>query len=1113
MKHFKPNVVRGGKAIGLGNNLFLMKGRKHSEGGIDVGENPRTGLEVEDNEVMQVSPKGVKVFSAQPILGGKSPAQYVLEGASPYNVFNAQESWKKFNGVNDDGTQKKVDNRKEYVTRKLEDYDIFDDDTLALRQRFMESNFVNDSISPAGAKGAYQIMPHIYNAYVKRTGKKGDLTNYEYNKSIRDWLLAEDIAKNKKLMHDDQLPIVKLAKQYGAYNWGSGNLQKYLNNQVAKGIDINNSLDWLEGLPRETRDYINFIVLGKDANKYKTNSIYNQTLKQRGIKALGGNKPRTVTVNKGDSWISIANKNNINLDDLFKWNNVNPETGEGFRDLNPNDVLYLYNPYKLDASVVTADSPKDYVDFGKEGQKTIDKYARSLNYKDITIDDIPKHLQVAVMQRSINLAQNNAADKAAKVGLNLGMFLTNPIGYISGVAAQKGAAYLNDRVSGRNEYDYSDVLNYTPVRGRKYAKDNPVKSTLTDMAVGASPSALKNIFNNSTQLATAFRNAANNAAGTAEAMGINRISIPNVVKDIQKGHNYTSYSKGIGKSGNVVYKSTKNGYKPVLSNKGGYIHKASSNVSNSFLEKPISPVIPINSPISPLIFTPINAPIFLNRENPNRPLVLRNNGIYEQQGFNAWQLPYNGNDIKNFIPGTGSLNIKGKAPIGNAIEDQALTRESTTINKGYVPRISKYILDYVSGTPLNIYSGLGINYDESNPQSLIFGNYKYGGIHIKPSKRGTFTAAAKKHGMSVQGFASKVLANKSNYSPSLVKKAVFARNASKWHKKELGGQLNNNDMTFDYLLGSNRQLYRLGGCRKKAQNGIYVDGKLYNRKGEALFDTNIEPAIVTAVRTPQMNYDIDDNDLKLSIPVINDRLNLDTSLERLRQERLNNYKNSRIRNVSTNNNDLERQTLAANIIGNTLATGINAVAVASRQFPRNIPLRAVKQNTEYNVEPELNSTRETVAKNERDITDNTASSRVAVNRRQLARNLGNRTLNEIYGQKENIENDLVRRNLANIQNVGNQNIANINQWLANKAKFNNEKADAMSEALVAGINNTADVIGDYAVNKRRDKQYRMNLFLEFLKSPYAPGAINSEEAKQIATKLGIIDEYNKYFNV
>jgi hypothetical protein len=56
-------------------------------------------------------------------------------------------------------------------------------------------------------------------------------------------------------------------------------------------------------------------------------------------------------------------------------------------------------------------------------------------------------------------------------------------------------------------------------------------------------------------------------------------------------------------------------------------------------------------------------------------------------------------------------------------------------------------------------------------------------IKIKPSKEGTFTAAAKKHGKSVQGFASQVLNNKVNYSPAMVKKANFARNASKWNKK------------------------------------------------------------------------------------------------------------------------------------------------------------------------------------------------------------------------------------------------------------------------------------------------------------------------------------------
>lgn len=64
---------------------------------------------------------------------------------------------------------------------------------------------------------------------------------------------------------------------------------------------------------------------------------------------------------------------------------------------------------------------------------------------------------------------------------------------------------------------------------------------------------------------------------------------------------------------------------------------------------------------------------------------------------------------------------------------------------------------------------------------------KGGGIHIAPSKKGTFTAAAKKHGKSVQAFASQVLANKENYSPAMVRKANFARNSAKWHAD--GGHL------------------------------------------------------------------------------------------------------------------------------------------------------------------------------------------------------------------------------------------------------------------------------------------------------------------------------------
>lgn len=102
-----PNIVRGGTAVPLGNNYYYMTGRKHETGGIDIGKNPRTGLEVEDGEVMHIGKNEIKVFSAQPFLNGKSPAQRVIQGDNPNAVFNAQESFKKRNKINDDGTKKK----------------------------------------------------------------------------------------------------------------------------------------------------------------------------------------------------------------------------------------------------------------------------------------------------------------------------------------------------------------------------------------------------------------------------------------------------------------------------------------------------------------------------------------------------------------------------------------------------------------------------------------------------------------------------------------------------------------------------------------------------------------------------------------------------------------------------------------------------------------------------------------------------------------------------------------------------------------------------------------------------------------------------------------------
>lgn len=132
-KRLRPNIVRGGVAIPIPNkkNYYYMKGRKHEQGGIDIGKNPRTGLEVEDGEVMHISPTEVKVFSSVPFLNGESPAEKVMKGNNPNKVFNAQERYKDVNNINDDGT-KNNRNRKikvdmvlrKMILKKLEKYKV-----------------------------------------------------------------------------------------------------------------------------------------------------------------------------------------------------------------------------------------------------------------------------------------------------------------------------------------------------------------------------------------------------------------------------------------------------------------------------------------------------------------------------------------------------------------------------------------------------------------------------------------------------------------------------------------------------------------------------------------------------------------------------------------------------------------------------------------------------------------------------------------------------------------------------------------------------------------------------------------------------------------------------
>lgn len=151
-KRLRPNIVRGGVAIPIPNknNYYYMKGRKHEQGGIDIGKNPRTGLEVEDGEVMHISPTEVKVFSSVPFLNGESPAEKVIKGNNPNKVFNAQERYKDVNNINDDGTKnnKNRKNKSRYGTKKNSFEKIREMQSLANNISTLENPIISPNYTP-----------------------------------------------------------------------------------------------------------------------------------------------------------------------------------------------------------------------------------------------------------------------------------------------------------------------------------------------------------------------------------------------------------------------------------------------------------------------------------------------------------------------------------------------------------------------------------------------------------------------------------------------------------------------------------------------------------------------------------------------------------------------------------------------------------------------------------------------------------------------------------------------------------------------------------------------------------------------------------------------------
>ena len=337
-KRLRPNIVRGGVAIPIPNkkNYYYMKGRKHEQGGIDIGKNPRTGLEVEDGEVMHISPTEVKVFSSVPFLNGESPAEKVMKGNNPNKVFNAQERYKDVNNINDDGTKNNRNrkNKSRYGAKKNDFEKIREIQSLANNVSTLENPIISPDYTPYyDTTEVGKLINHSENpdsiGFDKVTrrwyapkGKGLDEDNFgmgvdrytggNINDKIkkdskgREYITEEDerdlrFKRIKSANQSAKRRIDFIRKYYNdegnvtetkealvtnlIYNRGSGKTARvYFNPEDEKYVPMQRAI--LRGTDDEVREEINKIY--REAGLANRDSLVNDFYKRRNKKRMGG---------------------------------------------------------------------------------------------------------------------------------------------------------------------------------------------------------------------------------------------------------------------------------------------------------------------------------------------------------------------------------------------------------------------------------------------------------------------------------------------------------------------------------------------------------------------------------------------------------------------------------------------------------------------------------------------------------------------------------------------------------------------------------------------------------------------------------------------------------
>jgi hypothetical protein len=1114
-----PNVVAGGIAQPLGNNFFYMNGRKHNQGGIDIGPSDKTGIEVEDGEVVETNGNELKVYSAQPILNGASPAQLVMGGANPNKVFKAQEDFKDRNRINDDGTKAKYGKEK-YVAKS-------------------DNTKVTPIIESPRGSGI----------------KQGDFIYYPETYRIANNTLEKVPARKEVNM----TPLEQVNPEFDILLGGAGILRG-----VDKATKVAMALD--KNISRTSQKAI---TKGRDALGYYSispNIRYNLSV-NNGRKALGvkptkllevHRKQLTSNIGKYKDFVNILDSNGkvIDIPDVLQTNI--DDTKAFLKTFNKWNARYGYDPIPLSA----AKNPKQADKLIKDRLLEHNTFIRGVHEtgNEENINNILRRngIKPTAENRAKYYASTYAPDTGAgRAGFNSSYKGEGTI--YSSNSLNTGIGYAKAKY--RNEKDGFVVSVRRPVKFEGN-RENWVKNA--DFA-----------FDNSEQskLYTDYELPYLLRYGKSARTELSKnknIPYKDIVSKVNKKYSeFYKYNEYIANDikefindPNIKYKPSysvtgnpKNDYiNYVIGNKisnlpkyNPFTHKVNKYIYDILEKKGIdidSPGIGVTFGDKNFKVVNYNNDIFSNDvvyqipekevkdmyykdiNNQLGKLISNNYRKYVEKQFDKL---YNkdinrelkkskrisDNELKEYIKSKGIYPENKKY---NVITSEELSKTSRNKGNPYqhfiftgdvgkqglevidVKDVNSEVLKDISNTRDHIgkytkgYSRKSRKLGGKNMIVNISGNVKNGLIH-SPSSTGSlrnkFAVGGNRinrHGITWE-YDEKVGAyvpitnrtinktsaypiNKSARGETIVGSDYTFRNGRLSKNSITNNNVNTNTNKSNIDNGNRRPQYYAERRLPLFEDGAGITSGLVragwshgNDKGISTNNTNIPslPTTKSSEKTPrggrskssQSNQSVPTKTppiavynrnlpkVEASIPTT---LPVSTSVPVKQSSQSDGKGQGKFKNITT----ADWIGLGSNIAGGLGSYFASKRAINKMRGPgRPTLISANKLKTKYNINPQLDRIREDKFEAYRDIDSNTASSRVGLARKQRVRNAAGQAVNQLYGEKENIETNLINQDRRNQQSVRQFNAQQYNQYIDRKTTFDN----GIREAKLTNINN------------------------------------------------------------